>query len=116
GRRRAQPLPAGRRGAARHWSEAMSSRRLAACYAVLSAVSLTGCGEPAECASPDYRRAECRILAEREFSRLRTSTGLEVRMQEPGADSAEQWAVTGLVRERGGQVAIRVATLGPFSV
>jgi len=83
---------------------------------MLSAASLAGCGQPAECASPDYRRAECRILAEREFSRLRTSTGLEVRMQEPGAASAEHWAVTGLIRERGGQIAIRVATLGPFSV
>lgn len=70
----------------------------------------------AECATPDYTRAECRVLAENQFAQLRTSTGIDVRMQAPTAESADGWAVTGLVRERDDHVQIRVATLGNFMV
>ena len=51
---------------------------------VALAASATSCTET-ECATPDYTRAECRVLAENGFGRLRTSTGVEVRFQAPSA-------------------------------
>ncbi|MCA9682819.1 MAG: metallophosphoesterase [Myxococcales bacterium] len=82
--------------------------------------TLAGCSE-AECATPDYTRAECRVLAENDFARLRTSDGAELRFRDPAtdttlapADDDGLWTAAGLIRERGGTVEVRVAHPGDF--
>jgi hypothetical protein len=80
------------------------------------AAILTSCGQT-ECATPNYSRAECRVLAENEFARLRSSTGVEVRVQSPdAADDRETWSAEGLVREHGDAIQIRVAHMGDFAL
>jgi hypothetical protein len=76
----------------------------------------TGCTQT-ECATPNYSRAECRVLAENEFARLRSSTDVEVRMQSYEAtDDRETWVAEGLVRERGAVIYARVAHMGDFAL
>ena len=83
---------------------------------VALAASATSCTET-ECATPDYTRAECRVLAENGFGRLRTSTGVEVRFQAPSAvDPLAGWTADGLVVERGPSVRARVAHMGDFAL
>jgi predicted phosphodiesterase len=83
---------------------------------VALAAALTGCTQT-ECATPDYSRAECRVLAENELARVRSSTGVEVRMQPHDAtDDRESWSAEGLVRESGDAIRVRVAHMGGFAV
>jgi hypothetical protein len=80
------------------------------------AAVLTGCTQT-ECATPDYSRAECRVLAENELARMRSSTGVEIRMQPHDAtDDRETWSAEGLVRERGDAIHVRVAHMGDFAL
>jgi hypothetical protein len=80
------------------------------------AAALSGCGQT-ECATPNYARAECRVLAENELARLRSSTGVEVRMQSSDAtDDRETWSAEGLVREQGDVIRVRVAHMGDFAL
>lgn len=80
------------------------------------AATLIGCGQT-ECATPNYSRAECRVLAENELARLRSSTGVEVRMQSLDAtDDRETWSAEGLVREHGDAIQVRIAHMGDFAL
>jgi Calcineurin-like phosphoesterase len=80
------------------------------------AAVLTSCGQT-ECSTPDYSRAECRVLAENELARLRSSTGVEVRVQSANAtDDRETWLAEGRVRERGDVIQVRIAHMGDFAV
>ena len=80
------------------------------------ATALVNCTET-ECATPDYSRAECRVLAENEFARLRTSSGVEVRFQTAAAtDASASWSAEGIVRERGQLITARVAHMGDFAI
>lgn len=80
------------------------------------AIALTGCGQT-ECATPNYSRAECRVLAENELARLRSSTGVEVRVQSADAtDDQKTWSAEGLVRERGDAISVRIAHMGDFAL
>jgi hypothetical protein len=77
---------------------------------------ISGC-QQAECAKGDYTSAECRVVAENEGARLLTSTGAEVRFQEPGAVDSSTWAPLGLAEEvEPGLVRLRPATLMDFAV
>jgi hypothetical protein len=76
----------------------------------------SGC-EVAECATADYSRAECRVLAENELARLSTASGAEIRFQHPDADDDTTWDARGLLRETTGEgIVARVAGLGPFAI
>ena len=88
---------------------------LAACLGLGS--SLVGCTET-ECATPDYTRAECRVLAENSFARLRSSTGVEARFQRPstGEDDRASWSAEGLIVERGPKLVARLAHMGDFAL
>lgn len=75
---------------------------------------LLACARP-ECSRPHYDRPECRVQAASELARMVTSDGVDVRFQEPGAESAASWSSRGVVRqESDGAVYARVATLGDF--
>ncbi len=77
---------------------------------------LSGC-EEAECARGDYSAAECRVVAEQDHARTLTSTGAEVRFQEPDAQDASTWQPLGLVQEvEPGRLRLRPATLMDFAV
>ncbi|WP_146156255.1 metallophosphoesterase family protein, partial [Enhygromyxa salina] len=80
------------------------------------AAALTSCTET-ECATPDFNRAECRVLAENGFARVLSSSGVELRFQRPGAtkDTAS-WSAEGIVVERGGVLTARVAHMGDFAL
>jgi hypothetical protein len=70
-----------------------------------------------ECAYPDYTQPECRVIEENDAARLRTSTLVEVRFQDPDAPDARTWDATGLVEEtEPGVVLARVAGLGDFAL
>lgn len=92
-------------------------RSLALVLALSAALlPVLGCTE-AECATPDYSRAECRVLAENDLARLRSSSAVEIRFQDPEATEAGAgWSAQGLVRERGEVVAARVAHMGRFAM
>ncbi|KIG12417.1 Metallophosphoesterase [Enhygromyxa salina] len=78
--------------------------------------SLTGCTET-ECATPDYTRAECRVVAENSFARLKSSSGVELRFQDPDAtDPSASYAAEGIIVERGSAVHARVAHMGEFAL
>ncbi|WP_181233833.1 metallophosphoesterase family protein [Enhygromyxa salina] len=80
------------------------------------ASSLMGCTET-ECATPDYTRAECRVLAENGFARLLSSSGVELRFQAPGAtDPSASYSAEGIVVERGAAIHARVAHMGEFAL
>lgn len=87
--------------------------------ALCLATSLTGCSET-ECATPDYTRAECRVLAENGFARLLSSSGVELRFQDPSAtdatDATESWSTEGIIAERGSMISARVAHMGEFAL
>jgi hypothetical protein len=77
---------------------------------------LAGCTH-SECERGDYSSAECRVLAENENARMRTSSGVEVRFQSPGANLADTWQALGLVTEIDeGVVRLRPATLMNFAI
>jgi hypothetical protein len=79
-------------------------------------LSSTSCTET-ECATPDFTRAECRVVAESGFARLRSSGGVEIRFQDPDAsDDEASWSTEGIVVERGEQIAARVAHMGDFAL
>ena len=74
-----------------------------------------GCAVP-ECTNPDYARAECRVVAENELARLHTPSSVEVRFQDPRAQTSATWDARGLVRFEDGVVRARVAGPGEFSL
>ena len=45
---------------------------------------LPACVQP-QCTSPIYSESECRVIAENQHARLRSSQGVEIRFQEPEA-------------------------------
>lgn len=75
-----------------------------------------GCVQP-ECARLDYRDAECRVVAENELARLLTSTGVEIRFQDPEVTHSSSWDARGLLEEvEPGLVRARVAAPGRFAI
>lgn len=86
-----------------------------ATVAVLGAAS-HACSVP-ECATIDYRRAECRVILENELARMISASGAELRFQDPDAVEADGWVARGLLRERAGDgIVARVAGPGPFAL
>lgn len=83
--------------------------------AVSSLLLAHGCAVP-ECTNPDYGRAECRVIAENEVARLRTPSSIEVRFQDPDAESAVTWDAKGVVDFEDGVVRARVAGPGRFAL
>jgi predicted phosphodiesterase len=85
--------------------------------AVLSATwALHGCYQ-AECSTPQYDEAECRVVAENSMARLGTSSGIEVRFQHPQSTDDATWIAAGLLAEHEpGEVHARVAGLGDFAI
>lgn len=82
----------------------------------LAALLLPSCSHP-ECAFGDYSRAECRVVAEGHYARLLTSTGAELRFQEPSARDTGSWDALGLLQESGpGIVRARPAGLADFAL
>lgn len=82
----------------------------------LSMIALTSCTET-ECATPDYTRAECRVLAENSFARLLSSSGVELRFQDPSATNpTATWSAEGIIIERGPVITARVAHMGEFAL
>src|SRR5690606_13036250 len=60
---------------------------------------------------------ECRVIAENQYARLRTSFGVELRFQDPDAPNDETWDARGLLRELpDGTVQARVAGPGRFAL
>ncbi len=83
---------------------------------VLAALpNATGCAVP-ECTSPNYALAECRVVAENEAARLRTPSSIEVRFQDPEAETPITWDARGLVELDDGGVRGRVAGPGRFAI
>ncbi len=79
-------------------------------------LALSACARP-ECSQPAYDRAECRVQAESALARLVTSSGVDLRFQEPGAESVEGWSAKGLIRQaEDGELSARVNTLGDFAL
>lgn len=75
-----------------------------------------GCVAP-ECADPDYRDPECRVLVENELAALRAPDGLDVRFVDPEAPDAGGWVAAGLVtRTAPSEVHARVAAPGSFAL
>ncbi len=75
---------------------------------------VAGCARP-ECYAPDYRRAECRVVAENQWAHLVDATGVEVRFQDPTTDRTAGWVAHGRVHVGSdGVLEARVATLGEF--
>lgn len=73
------------------------------------------CAVP-ECTNPDYSEPECRVIAENEHARLRTPSSIEVRFQDPEAESAVTWDARGLLELESGVVRARVAGPGRFAI
>lgn len=83
---------------------------------VTAALVNVQCATP-ECAWPDFTQPECRVIEENDAARLRTSTLVEVRFQDPAAEDAQTWDATGLVEEiEPGVVRARVAGLASFAL
>jgi predicted phosphodiesterase len=81
-----------------------------------AAVAMPGCVQP-HCTSPLYSEAECRVIAENQHARLRTSQGVELRFQEPDARDDDSWDARGLVEELpDGSLQARVAGAGRFAL
>lgn len=92
------------------------TRTMAALIGMTTAGGSIQCVAP-ECASPDYTNPECRVIEENEVARLRTSTLVEVRFQEPGARTNVTWEAGGLLQEiEPGRVRARVAGPGDFAL
>ncbi len=86
--------------------------------ALLSLLSclLPACAQP-ECTSPNYRRAECRVIAENEHARLLLPSGVEARFQAADAVDDSTWDATGLLQAIDpGTIRARVAGLGAFAI
>jgi predicted phosphodiesterase len=89
--------------------------RLAVVLCLVVAVS-PGCAQP-ECTNPNYRRAECRVIAENDVARLLLPSGVEVRFQAADATDDATWDATGLLQAVDpGTVRARVAGLGAFAI
>lgn len=78
--------------------------------------TLSGCVQ-AHCTNARYDQAECRVIAENEYARLRSSRGVELRFQEPDASEDGTWDARGLLAELSdGTVEARVAGPGRFAL
>lgn len=90
---------------------------LAAALSLAALVTATpACVQP-QCTSPLYSDAECRVIAENQHARLRTSQGVELRFQEPQARDDASWDARGLLQELpDGSLQARVAGLGGFAL
>jgi len=77
---------------------------------------LHGCAQ-AECSSPSYDEAECRVVAENAMARLATAGQIEVRFQHPSSTDDATWIAGGLLAEvEPGVVSARVAGAGDFAI
>lgn len=75
-----------------------------------------GCVQP-HCTSPLYSEAECRVIAENQHARLRSTQGVELRFQEPDARDDVTWDARGLVEQLpDGTLQARVAGPGSFAI
>jgi len=83
--------------------------------ALFALVAKSGCANP-ECATPDYRVAECRVIAENEAARLDVDERIEIRFQDPSAIDDSTWDAKGRLRRLGNVVYARNAGLGPFAL
>lgn len=89
---------------------------LASASIIAASLASFGCAKP-ECANVRYTDPECRVVVENELARLRTSTGVEVRFQEPDATDDDTWVALGLLDEvSSGLVTARVAGPGSFAL
>jgi predicted phosphodiesterase len=90
---------------------------LGAALAVATAAAASpGCVQP-YCTAPSYDEAECRVIAENQHARLRTSQGVELRFQQPDARDDDTWDARGLVEELAdGTLQARVAGPGSFAL
>jgi hypothetical protein len=80
------------------------------------APALPACVQP-QCTSPVYSESECRVIAENQHARLRSSQGVEIRFQEAEARDDVTWDARGLVQELpDGSLEARVAGLGRFAL
>lgn len=95
----------------------MSGRLALAALALAAALgSSSGCVQP-HCTSPDYAEAECRVIAENTHARLRGSSGVELRFQDPDATDDRSWDARGLLEELAdGSIQARVAGPGRFAL
>ncbi len=94
----------------------MRAERWAGFAVLLATRGLHGCMQ-AECSTPQYDEAECRVVAENAMARLATSSGIEVRFQHPDSTEDTTWIAAGLLAEREpGEVHARVAGLGDFAI
>ena len=85
-------------------------------FAMGAVAGAGSCAQP-ECVVPDYRDAECRVIAENELGRLRTASGVEVRLHDPLVPAWDSWAALGRIREDAdGRVNVRVAGLDHFQL
>jgi Calcineurin-like phosphoesterase len=91
--------------------------RLGAVLGLALAVAATpGCVQP-HCTSPRYSDAECRVIAENQHARLRTSQAVELRFQDPDASEDDSWDARGLLEELpDGALQARVAGPGRFAI
>ncbi|MCB9674575.1 MAG: metallophosphoesterase [Alphaproteobacteria bacterium] len=77
---------------------------------------LLSCLRP-ECTPASYSEPECRVIAENDLARVRTSDGVEVRFQDPTRSGTDGWAAKGVARVTAeGSVEARVAGLGAFRI
>lgn len=95
-----------------HGASPVASRLGRGVIALALGLSAGGC-EQAECANPDYTRAECRVLAQWERSAVDLAGGAHLEFVEP--EDPEARVAHGLLREAGPTWAwARVAGAGPF--
>ncbi len=88
---------------------------LFAAFAGLCALGPGACAVP-ECTNPDYSDPECRVIVENELARLRTPSSIEVRFQDPVAQSTATWDARGRLELEAGVVRARVAGPGRFAI
>ncbi|GEM_PF-972546 len=95
------------------WTPARSAVGVLSLGALMFGAS--ACSE-VECATPDYTRAECRVIAENGFARRLSASGVELRFQTVDAQNDDSWVGEGVFHEREGQLQARVAHLGEFAI
>ncbi len=76
---------------------------------------VAACVNP-ECSEGNYRRSECRVVAENDVARLRTADARELRFQELIAQDDGTWSALGLIELQDGVVVARPAGLGDFAL
>ncbi len=92
-------------------------RALLAAAALTATAALTTAGcTAAECGFGEYDVSQCRVAAEHHYARLVTSSGVELRFQQPDETDPASWDATGVFEPAfGGAVKARPAGLTDFA-